>query len=349
LSSCIGLTADQTAVTEPGNRAAAGTGAENNAADAAGTEEKTAAGTEGGTNAETDTEEQTAAVTEGEKAAPPDFGSDIFEAVSVSDDIDIQLKEVCRVYEGDGEDHVKCKKVPGDDYCPSNITFCENGDIIIVDCLGVKAERYSKDGRHVSSTDLRIAERPDSKLTYAVYSKGSIYAVFDQEYIYRFDPEGSPVFLRDEHTPMLEASQVDGRVILFIGSTPFRLTESGDIEEENDFKNASCKQNPDDYRKITEVTFKRDGKKGVYKVDSSFSVNFTGIVNDLLILQKYEKGECFYTAYDHDGTVKFVINEKFKENDLAPEKNAFEYGDKLYILTCGAEYTSVYEITVTEK
>ncbi|MBQ3870359.1 MAG: hypothetical protein II777_07390, partial [Clostridia bacterium] len=80
LSSCIGLTADQTAVTEPGNRAAAGTGTENNATDAAGTEEKTAA------------------VTEGEKAAPPDFGSDIFEAVSVSDDIDIQLKEVCRVY-----------------------------------------------------------------------------------------------------------------------------------------------------------------------------------------------------------------------------------------------------------
>ena len=363
-SSCIGFAADS------GGKTAAGVKADNsgNPGSVIETKEKSATEpewngyTEGedagdpGTDANTDvieTEEEYTAEreesTESEEAGEPEWALGRFEILSRAKDVDLQFKEVCRAYEGEGENRVKCKKVPGDDYCPSNITFCENGDVIIIDCLGVKAERYSEDGKHVSSTDLRIADRPDSKLTYAVYSSGCIYAVFDQENIYRFGPEGTPVFLRNEHTMMLETSQVDGRVILFIGSVPYRITENGEISEENDFRNAGFKKNPDDYRKMTEVTYKRDGKSGVYKVDSYYMVNFIGLVNDLLVLQRYEKGECYYTAFDHDGTVKFVIKQKFGEDALAPIKTAYEHGDKLYILMCKDEYTAVYEITVTNK
>ena len=267
-----------------------------------------------------------------------------------ADDIEVSIKELFSIPVGEGEGHVKCRKIPGYDYCPSNISFTEDGDICVTDCDGKKAEIYSKDGKHVKTISLALSDNPDANLSYSVYSNGSVYAIFDQKTVCKFESDGTEKCIKSTgQSIMLDVSQVDGRVVVFgMGSTDY-ITADGTLATEKDFNNVEFETDPENYMNIIGARYNRDGKEGIYKVQSSFGVNCTGIINDLLVLQDYYESDNVYKAYDHDGNIKFEILKKTFENDLAPIKESYEYNGKMYFLICAQDHTSVFEASVINK
>ena len=273
-----------------------------------------------------------------------------FEILKTSDGTEVNVKRLCSINAGSGAGEVGCKKIPGEDYCPSNISFAENTDIFVTDCLGSKVERFSCDGKYISGVSLKMNGKPEAVLTYAVYSNGFIYAIFDQSAVCRFDMKGNGELIAENgNYLMLDVSQKDGRVIVFGWGTTQHITDDGKLEAEYDFKNVEYEPDPENYLRTASVRYNRDGMDKTYAVNTSYQVDYIGIMNDCLLIRDYDGEHNVYTAYDKDGAEKFSFYAVTDENVLAPARAALVYGNKLYVLTCSQEGAEIYEISAKTK
>ena len=272
--------------------------------------------------------------------------SDIVDTLYVAEGGELIVREVCRIPVGEGAGYIKCKNELSADYGPSNIGFTDDNRIFIVDELQQKLEFFKLNGEYDGSLDIGIDGR--DMLTFAVWSKGAVYAVYDKTALYRIITGGEKELLCESRFLSAAVSEQDGRVIVFGSGGAQFIDNDGQLHQEKEFGNASL--HPDQTGKKTSfIYYKRDGQGGTFNVTADIHSIEAGIVNGDILLYEYIGRNTQYSLYSPTGELKYTVLKCTQDGEYCEGKFTLIHNGKFYLMICRHNYTVVNELTYREK
>ena len=281
---------------------------------------------------------------------PDPAGYDLVTAADCAVNVKVNVRKVCRIPVGEGDRRVKCVKIPGDDFAPPNFGIDDRGKVYIVDMEQKKLEIFTQLGLYLDKIDLDIEGR--KRLTFAVCSKGYIYAIYDQEALYRISENGEKTLITEGSLYQLEVSEKDGRVLIFLGGSYCYIDENCELQPDPDFLKIGADFDDKNHDMTTHVSYSCDGEHGEFDVRIDINNEKpVGMINGDLVTYVYDseaRGTVF-NVYAPDGGLRCSIFQKILEGDCYSIKPFIIKDNMLYIMMCREKYTIINEITIILK
>ncbi len=276
----------------------------------------------------------------------------LLKLLSSDESVDVNIKKICEVQAGEGDGYVGYYAPPGDDFCPSNFGIDDQNRVYIVDTVQKKLELFTMSGEYAGKIDLDIEGA--SRLTYAVISKGCVYAIYDDGAFYRFDKNGNKTHITDcSDYAHLSVSEKDGRVILHSWGSVYYVGENGDLREDKDYD--STKRVYDREKDMIErIDYSRGGETISFNVSVDKDSTVTGVINGNIVIEnsvKNEEGRYVYKEFDvysPEGKLLCSLAKVKIEGDHYSMWQTFIKNGKLYVMMCRRDHTVINEVTVSE-